>query len=41
MISTVFNTTLMFNGEIYNHENLRKELEAEGVKFLQIILIQK
>ena len=33
MISTIFNTTLMFNGEIYNHENLRKELEAEGVKF--------
>ena len=32
MISTIFNTT-MFNGEIYNHENLRKELEAEGVKF--------
>ncbi|MDC2990192.1 asparagine synthase (glutamine-hydrolyzing) [Acidimicrobiaceae bacterium] len=33
MISNIFNTTLMFNGEIYNHENLRKELEAEGVKF--------
>ena len=30
MISTIFNTTLMFNGEIYNHENLRKELEGEG-----------
>ena len=42
MISTIFNTTLMFNGEIYNHENLRKELEAEGVKFfIQITLIQK
>ena len=23
----------MFNGEIYNHDNLRKELESEGVKF--------
>ena len=33
MISKIFNTTLMFNGEIYNHENLRKELEAEGENF--------
>ncbi len=33
MISKNFNTTVMFNGEIYNHEILRKELELEGVKF--------
>ena len=33
MISKNFNTTVMFNGEIYNHDNLRKELESEGVKF--------
>ena len=33
MISKIFNTTVMFNGEIYNHDNLRKELESEGVKF--------
>ena len=41
MISKNFNTTVMFNGEIYNHDNLRKELESEGVKFLQITRIQK
>tara|TARA_B100001248_G_scaffold178756_1_gene135865 strand:- start:1228 stop:3039 length:1812 start_codon:yes stop_codon:yes gene_type:complete len=33
MISKNFNTSVMFNGEIYNHEKLRKELELEGVKF--------
>ena len=33
MVSKNFNTTVMFNGEIYNHENLRKELESEGVEF--------
>ena len=25
--------TLIFNGEIYNHSELREELEAEGLKF--------
>ena len=33
MISNEFNTISMFNGEIYNHRELRKQLEMEGVKF--------
>ena len=27
------NTALMFNGEIYNHNELRRNLESNGVKF--------
>jgi asparagine synthase (glutamine-hydrolysing) len=27
------NTVLMFNGEIFNHKSLRKEMENDGVKF--------
>ena len=26
-------TMLLFNGEIYNHNNLRKNLESKGIKF--------
>ena len=33
MYSEKFNTLAMFNGEIYNHAELRKELENDGVKF--------
>lgn len=33
MYSDRFNTTLMFNGEIYNHIELRRNLESKGVKF--------
>ena len=33
MFSKEFNSLIMFNGEIYNHENLRLNLENEGVKF--------
>lgn len=33
MVSKNFNTTLMFNGEIFNHKELRKKLENEGVEF--------
>ena len=33
MISKKYNTILMFNGEIYNHLELRKSLEKEGVSF--------
>ena len=33
MVSKKFNTTLMFNGEIFNHKELRKTLESEGVEF--------
>ena len=33
MFSDTFNTSVMFNGEIYNHNELRKNLESKGVKF--------
>ena len=33
MYSPHFKTTLLFNGEIYNHRELRKELEKEGLIF--------
>ena len=34
MVSKRFNTTVMFNGEIFNHKELRETLENEGVKVL-------
>ena len=33
MYSKDFNTMVMFNGEIYNHAELRKDLENKGLKF--------
>ena len=33
MYSEKFNSLVMFNGEIFNHVELRKELEERGVKF--------
>ena len=33
MHSKEFKTMLMFNGEIYNHAELRKDLENQGLKF--------
>ncbi len=33
MRSNETNTTLMFNGEIYNHKELRDELSKKGIKF--------
>ena len=33
MVSKKFNTSLMFNGEIFNHKELGKTLENEGVEF--------
>ena len=33
MYSEKFNTLIMFNGEIYNHQSLRNELEEKGVTF--------
>ena len=33
MISNEFKSISMFNGEIYNHRELRMQLEMEGVKF--------
>ena len=33
MYSKEFNTMLMFNGEIYNHAELRQDLENHGLKF--------
>ena len=33
MHSQTFDTDVVFNGEIYNHLELRKELEKKGVKF--------
>jgi len=33
MFSKNKNTILLFNGEIYNHRELRKELEDKGIKF--------
>ncbi len=34
MINKDQNTILMFNGEIYNHSVLRKDLEKDGIKFI-------
>ena len=34
MYSKEFNTMILFNGEIYNHRGLRKDLESKGIKFL-------
>ena len=33
MFSSQFNTSIMFNGEIYNHKSLRHNLEGENIKF--------
>ena len=33
MYSDIFNTLIMFNGEIYNHKELRNEMELRGVAF--------
>lgn len=33
MYSNEFNTMILFNGEIYNHRDLRKDLENQGIKF--------
>lgn len=33
MYSKEFNSLLLFNGEIFNHEALRKELLSKGIKF--------
>tara|TARA_B100000965_G_scaffold282202_1_gene240041 strand:+ start:26071 stop:27873 length:1803 start_codon:yes stop_codon:yes gene_type:complete len=33
MVSEEFNTLLMFNGEVYNHEELREDLENNNIKF--------
>ena len=33
MISEKFGTTILFNGEIYNHNELRKKIESKGIKF--------
>lgn len=33
MISTDHNTAIVFNGEIFNHVELRNELQAEGARF--------
>ena len=33
MISEEFNTLMMFNGEIYNHKKLRKNLESYKINF--------
>ena len=33
MVSDQFNTLMMFNGEIYNHRELRKNLESYKVNF--------
>jgi len=34
MVSPVTGTTLVFNGEIYNFQELRAELEADGAQFI-------
>ena len=34
MYSKAFNSMILFNGEIYNHGELRKKLELDGVEFL-------
>jgi asparagine synthase (glutamine-hydrolysing) len=33
MVSKDFQSLILFNGEIYNHQKLRTELELEGIKF--------
>ena len=33
MFSDQFNTSIMFNGEIYNHKTLRESLENENIQF--------
>ena len=33
MSSEKYNTEILFNGEIYNHLELRKEMELDGIKF--------
>ena len=33
MISKQFNSLILFNGEIFNHQDLRKELEKKNIKF--------
>ena len=33
MYSKKFNTAVLFNGEIFNHNELRNELELKGVQF--------
>lgn len=33
MINKARNTLVMFNGEIFNHRILRKEMESQGIKF--------
>ena len=33
MISKQFNSLILFNGEIFNHQDLRKELEKKDIKF--------
>ena len=33
MVSKEFKTSLMFNGEIYNHQQLRKEMVNDDIKF--------
>ena len=33
MYSKKFNTAVLFNGEIFNHNDLRNELELKGVQF--------
>src|SRR3954447_4033673 len=34
MVSEATGTTIVFNGEIYNFQALRAELEADGVRFI-------
>ena len=41
MSSNKFNTTIVFNGEIFNHVECRQNLEKEGVYSLQITPILK
>ena len=33
MLSDQYNTVILFNGEIYNHKELRKDLERHGINF--------
>ena len=40
MFSKTFQTGIVFNGEIFNHRNLRRELENQGITFLQATLIE-
>ena len=41
MHSKEFNTSIMFNGEIYNHSELRNYLEKKELDFILITLILK